>query len=217
MKKYLFILLSMLPYVSVAQYYNPFGSYQQQQQANQNAYNFGAGMGLYLRGISELCEERFSDAYNTFYEGAEYNPMNYEGLGVCSELGFGREVDHDDALNYYKLGANNGNNACRMHLQRIRQNGFWSKSYRQTFLKTLRAQMAASSSVPNYGGGFYNNSGGNSSSSTGGYTCPTCHGKGRCTVCAGRGYRISNGSYIECTMCNGGGACYGCHGSGTIR
>ena len=68
MKKYLFILLSMLPIISIAQYYNPYGSYQQQQQANQNAYNMGRGIGLYYQGIAALCEERFSDAYDMFWD-----------------------------------------------------------------------------------------------------------------------------------------------------
>lgn len=212
----------MLPIISIAQYYNPYGSYQQQQQANQNAYNMGRGIGLYYQGIAALCEERFSDAYDMFYEGVDYSPMNYEGLGVCNELGFGVSVDYDDALKYYKAGANKGNAACKMHLQRIRQNGFWEKKDKPIFLRNLRAsQSVANSSIQNYGGNVYggNNNSGSSSrgSSSSEYTCPTCHGTGRCTICAGRGYRISNGSYIECTMCRGGGACYGCNGRRTIR
>lgn len=193
-----------------------------QQQANQNAYNMGKGICIYYEGVNALCEERFSEAYDLFYEGAFYSAMNYEGLGICSELGFGVSVDYDDALNYYKVGANNGNVACKMHLQRIRQNGFWTKKDKPIFLRNLRAsQKAAAGSIQNYGGnmfgGTYNSGGSSRSSSSSEYTCPTCHGTGRCTICAGRGYRISNGSHIECTMCSGGGTCYGCHGRRTIR
>lgn len=75
---------------------------------------------------------------------------------------------------------------------------------------------------PNSGGfsngGNYNNGGSSGGSRSDGYTCPTCHGSGRCTMCAGRGeWRDSNGRLHDCSMCHGGGACYGCHGKGRIR
>ena len=89
-----------------------------------------------------------------------------------------------------------------------------------TFFNPKKGVVSGSPSFGYVGGMFggnYNNGGSSGSSNSSVYTCPTCHGHGRCTICAGRGYRISNGSYIECTMCKGGGACYGCHGSGRIR
>ena len=192
MKNFVLFLFLLLPLASIAQYYNPYGSYQQQMQANQNAYNAGRGMMMYFQGVTALCEERFDDAYELFYEGIQYNLMNYEGLGVCNELGFGVSVDYDDALSYYKVGANKGNIACKQHLQRIKQSGFWTQGDKKTFLSNLRASQRANSGVnPSYGvggayGGNYGGSSGSSSSSE--YTCPTCHGSGLCNICAGRGY-----------------------------
>ena len=220
-EKFLFILLSLLPLLSIAQYYNPYGLYQQQQQANQNAYNMGAGWGMYMNGISALCNGDYSEAFNQFYRGIDYNTMNYEGLGICYELGFGVAVNHGKALNAYTIGANDGNFGCKQALKRIRESGYYKEANKQVFLQNLKAMYNANyGTTPNIGsggsfGGYSNGYGSSSGSSS--YTCPTCHGTGRCTVCAGRGYRISNNRHIECTMCNGGGACYGCHGRGTIR
>ena len=70
----------------------------------------------------------------------------------------------------------------------------------------------------NYGGN-YNSGGSSGGSRSDGYTCPTCHGTGRCTLCAGRGERRDNdGRLYDCIMCHGSGVCYGgCHGRGRIR
>lgn len=208
--------------LSLAQYYNPYGLYQQQQQANQNAYNFGAGWAMYINGVSALCNDNYSEAFNQFYKGIDYNIMNYEGLGICYELGFGVSVNQDKAWNAYTIGANKGNLACKQALQRIRESGYYSEANKQIFLKNLKAvhNNANYGTTPNVGGGGLSggySDGHSSSSGSSSYTCPTCHGTGRCTICAGRGYRIYNSRYIDCTMCNGGGACYGCHGRGSIR
>ena len=71
---------------------------------------------------------------------------------------------------------------------------------------------------PNMGSGGMNGgyNGNNNRSSE--YTCPTCHGTGRCTSCAGRGeWRGNDGRLYDCRMCHGSGVCYGCHGKRTIR
>jgi hypothetical protein len=50
------------------------------------------------------------------------------------------------------------------------------------------------------------------------FECPTCHGSGKCTSCAGRGYTIVNGTMYDCNMCSGTGKCFapGCYGSGEV-
>ena len=68
--------------------------------------------------------------------------------------------------------------------------------------------------LPSSSGG--NNTKTESSSKT---TCPICHGTGRCTSCAGRGWK--EGQYVsgvyDCSVCNGGGQCSMCYGRGFIR
>lgn len=66
-----------------------------------------------------------------------------------------------------------------------------------------------------------------SSSNVGGYTptessskntCAVCNGTGKCTSCAGRGYKedtyISGGGTHQCGSCNGRGICTTCNGRG---
>ena len=67
--------------------------------------NYAYGQGRYYRGISELCNGNYWEAYTTFVDGADYNPINYEGIGVCYELGFGVSLDHTKALNAYGIGS----------------------------------------------------------------------------------------------------------------
>lgn len=52
-------------------------------------------------------------------------------------------------------------------------------------------------------------------------TCPICHGNGKCSSCAGRGWKKTEGYYgggiHDCGICNGTGRCNSCYGKGTIR
>lgn len=50
------------------------------------------------------------------------------------------------------------------------------------------------------------------------HTCISCKGSGRCTGCAGRGWKISNanGKVIDCARCRGSGRCQVCYGTGKI-
>ena len=191
--------------------------------AQNNAYNMGYGWGRYDRGVSALCEGDFSEAFDYFEEGANYHPMCYEGIGICYELGFGVEVDYDEAWDAYTTGANAGVQACKLHLKRINRDGYWPKSYRKTFLANLRnAQGNSSVTVPNvggYGGGYDNSSGSNSVYTT----CRICGGSGVCKSCGGRGgewrdtgyYTGSNvQSWIACPSCRGNKQCFNCHGTG---
>lgn len=49
--------------------------------------------------------------------------------------------------------------------------------------------------------------------------CPSCHGSGKCSWCAGRGeYRNRYDDELEdCSNCRGGGLCPVCHGKGYFR
>ena len=55
----------MLPLLGFAQYYNPYGSYQQQRQSNQNAYNAGA------EAMKQIMEQQRQTNQNTYNAGAE--------------------------------------------------------------------------------------------------------------------------------------------------
>lgn len=45
--------------------------------------------------------------------------------------------------------------------------------------------------------------------------CPICHGTGRCSYCAGRGWKLYNdGTPYDCSFCHGTGKCQSCYGSG---
>ena len=51
-------------------------------------------------------------------------------------------------------------------------------------------------------------------------TCPVCHGTGKCSTCAGRGWKKHDGysgSVYDCIICHGTGRCTSCYGRGTIR
>ncbi len=69
-----------------------------------------------------------------------------------------------------------------------------------------------------YGGNLPNyNTSPSGSNNSGDLTCPSCHGTGKCTGCAGRGEYRGNGTLLDCPVCNGRGTCRGCYGKGTIR
>ncbi|MBR0275465.1 MAG: hypothetical protein IJQ76_04585 [Prevotella sp.] len=188
--------------------------------AQNNAYNMGYGWGRYDRGVTALCNGDYSEAYDFFVEGANYHPMCYEGIGVCYELGFGVDVDYDEAWNAYTIGANAGVPACKQAIRRINQNGYWPQSYRKTFLVNLRNAQGVNV-TPNVGGyGGSDNSSGSGSAYT---TCRICGGSGTCTSCGGRGgeYRdtgyytgSSIQSWIPCPSCRGSKKCFNCHGTG---
>lgn len=187
------------------------------------AYNYGYGMGMYSNGINALCEGDYDEAFEKFSDGVKYHPVNYEGVGICYELGFGVEIDHDEAWDAYATGARAGSPQCQYALKRIKKNGYWPRSFRRTFLQNLRNSMSAQG----YSNGGYNNYGGSSgsSSSSGSVysTCRICGGSGVCKSCGGTGgewrdtgyYTGSNvRSWINCGSCSGSKRCFNCHGTG---
>ena len=187
-----------------------------------DAYNAGYGYGLYDKGKAALCEGDYDEAFDYFTKGTNYNPICYEGIGVCYELGFGVDIDYDEALEAYKTGASYGNMACKSQISRIKREGFWPKSRRSIFLRNLRSSINSGSGVPNVGNGSgYGGSSSSSSSSSSGRTCAGCHGTGKCTSCAGRGEYRGDGYYgttlYDCPVCKGSGRCGVCYGRGVIR
>ena len=189
-----------------------------------NAYNAGYGFGCYQQGKMALCNGNYDEAFEYFLKGVDYHPINYEGVGICYELGFGVSVDQDEAWDAYARGANAGDYACKSAIQRINQYGYYTKANRSIFLRNLRNSMSAQgfSSGGNSGSGSYGGSSGSSSSSV--YsTCRICGGSGVCTGCGGKGgewrdtgyYTGSNTqSWIACGSCRGSKRCFNCHGTG---
>ena len=188
-----------------------------------DAYNYGFGFGKYERGAQALCSGNYNDALGEFLEGVKYHPMNYEGIGICYELGFGVERDTDDALEAYQTGARLGSMECNAALQRIRQHGFYQESQKNAFIINLRASLQARYSSAGTGGGvnWGSPSSGSNSSGSSGRTCAGCHGSGKCTGCAGRGEYRGEGYYgtqmFDCPVCSGTGNCKVCYGKGVIR
>lgn len=198
----------------------------------QNAANLGAGAGLYTSGVLHLINHEYDDAVNAFMEGLELHPDNFEGLGLCFELGFGGKADRELALECYKDGAKKGSSKCRVQLERVKRFGFWpaTETYRKKLIRGLEYSYgvggASSGSGGIYGGGgIPNNPGGGSSSGSTYRTCPSCSGTGTCSSCHGSGGEwrdtgyytgSSTKSWISCPSCRGSKRCFNCHGSGRI-
>ena len=198
--------------------------------------SFFRGQTLYHKGNYALMNNEFGEAVNAFAEGTNYHPDNYEGLGICFELGFGDDADKETALDCYKEGAKKGSANCRRQLSRIKKNGFWAatKENRRRYINKLKAKYNYNSSGGgNYGNGGYtggtltmpNNSGSGSSSGSTYTTCSGCGGSGKCTGCGGSGkYWVDSGMYtgsgsrtqVNCGSCGGSGRCGGCHGRGRL-
>lgn len=208
MKKVLSVILLTLISITI---YGQFGQ----------AYNFGYGLGMYSKGQLALCEGDYDGAFEAFSDGVSYHPINYEGVGVCYELGFGVEIDHDEAWDAYVKGANAGAQTCQQHIQRIKQNGFWPRSTRRTFLNNLRIMIQSQGNMYGQGASGYGGSNGSTSSGSSGRTCAGCHGSGKCSGCAGRGEYRGDGYYgttiYDCPVCKGSGRCGVCYGRGVIR
>lgn len=192
--------------------------------AYNSAYNYGYGLGMYEKGKIALSEDEYDDAFECFTKGTDYHPICYEGVGVCYELGFGVEIDYDEALEAYRTGATYGIDACKSAIIRIKREGFWPKSRRSTFLRNLKASMNAGYGIPNVGyGSGYGGSGSSGSSGSSSVTCSGCHGTGKCTGCAGRGQYMGESPFsgdkmlLTCPVCNGSGRCGVCYGRGSIR
>lgn len=241
MKKCVFlVVLAVMPIVCAAQYYNPYGSYQQQRQMNQQAFEWGKKMmeetlenheqqlkqnPLMLGGVAveDMAYGRYSNAYERF----EYLANNYNDarawlyLGYMNELGMGTSKSYEHAKTCYAKGANLGLQECTVELQRIKQGNYLGSEYKQIFRGYFQNIVAMQSAYSGNWGSGNNNGGyignGNNGVNSDRLTCPTCHGTKHCTMCAGRGEYLSNGRYYDCDMCHGGGACYGCHGRGWIR
>ena len=224
-RKILTAVFAVVIYISAAAQLNFDYFLQQQQLANQRAYNMGSAMGLLMKGQSSLANGDYKEAFEAFEEAAdvyEY-PAAFEYVGICYELGIGCERNLEWADQYYEDGANLYKNAnCKQQIRRINKDGHYPASFRSTFLRNFKNSYAAI-----YGGGSYGNyNEGNSNSSGGGSaysSCRTCGGSGVCTSCGGKGgewrdtgYYTGSGnkSWIDCPSCRGNKKCFNCHGTG---
>lgn len=201
------------------------------QQSQQNAYNMGAkmmqGQMAYNKGIQDLCNADYDEAWEHFAEAVNCNnPAGNEGLGLMCEMGIGVKRDTELADDFYKDGARAGNYACKMAINRIENSGHYSSSDKSTFLTNLRKMQGSGNAQFNGGGNIGGYSGGSNSSGGSSRTCAGCHGTGRCTGCAGKGgYYVNSGLYTgsysqtwtRCGSCNGSGSCGVCRGAGSIR
>lgn len=239
MKRLLSFILSFVACITVsAQLVNPYlqayqygqelarQQMQEQQQANQDAYNWGRGLRAVYDGMKMIASGDYRAALDKFQEA--YSEYNYipalERLGLCHELGIGFERNTDQADQFYKSGAYVNDRSCVLAQQRIRSNGHYPASYRETFLQNLRAyfnSMNDGGSVPNVPSGGFGGSGSNNNSVY--TTCRICGGTGVCTSCNGRGgeyqdtgYYTGSGnkSWISCGSCRGNKRCFNCHGTG---
>jgi len=173
-------------------------------------------------------QDMASGNYTKAYERFEYLAENYNEasawlyMGYMNELGMGTSQSYGYAKTCYGNGADLGEQNCVAELRRINSGDYLDSRHeallRQYFQNIVASSIQSVNSMNNGSfGNNYNSGSSHGSHSSGEYTCPTCHGRGLCTVCGGKGYQLSGGSYIECTMCHGSGQCYGCHGKGYIR
>lgn len=240
MKKIVFFLNLLCPFLLAAQYYNPYQqAYEygqqlvlQQQQAYEQAYNAGYALGLVQNGQMLIAQGKYRDGFDKFMEA--WNDYNYypalECLGCCSELGIGVERDLDMADIYYEEGANHYEPNCMAAVHRINSNGHYPSSYKNNVISSLQAKFGVGSGSSNYN---YNNNGysapvtpsynSDSNSSSVYSTCRICGGSGTCASCHGTGgewrdtgYYTGSGnkSWIACPSCNGNKRCFNCHGTG---
>lgn len=182
--------------------------YEQQQAANQQAYNYGKATALYIGGQKDVYDGNFEAAIDKFSECTFYDYVPaLLALGQMNELGLGTTRDTDYALRCYQAGAAKGNVACKQSIERIRRDGFFSAAYKDTWLANYRAVYAAQ----------YSGAGSYSTPSAGGddidvdHSCRACNNTGVCNGCRGTG--ISYGT-TRCNMCYGSGKCMNCGGKG---
>ena len=138
--------------VCIAQYYNPYSSYQQQQQANQRAFEWGQKLveqemkrqeqqlkqnPLMMSGVAvqDMANGQFSKAYERF----EYLAENYDDarswlyLGYMNELGMGTSKSYDYAKICYANGAKLGEPNCKIELRRIKQGKYLGRECKAKF------------------------------------------------------------------------------------
>lgn len=221
--KHLITLILLFAGLTVkAQYYNPYQQQQMNQQAyewgrqmaeqmqqqNKQAYNSGRAMALYQQGQLAIYNGDYDDALDKFGECTFYNyAPAYEAMGIMYELGIGIPRDTDFAWECYKDGASKGNLACKQAIQRINNNGFYSSSKKNQWLKSFRTSYA----VRNSGSGNYYVPSQNNGNVDVDHSCRACNNTGVCNGCHGTG--ISYGT-TRCNMCHGSGKCMNCGGKG---
>ena len=243
MKKIVFLVICIVvPMMCAAQYYNPYGSYQQQQQMNQKAYEWGKKLveqerekyekqlkqnPSMMRGVavSEMANGQYSKAYERF----EYLAENYDEtyswqiVGYMNELGMGTTKSYSYAKTCYSNGAELGDQNCKIELQRIKQGKYLGSDFKailRSHFQNIVAMSIQSVNSIDWGLSSGSNSSGSSSQRQSDYgyvNCPHCHGTGVCSVCNNKGYQDSpyTGGVMRCSSCQGIKHCMFCSGKGT--
>lgn len=166
----------------------------------------------------------FANIYNT-KDTHDIGATAAYWLGVCYELGFGVKVDQKQSLAFYQYAKEHNFAAGTESYYRILNEGFLeaTETQWQIFIQELdfrRKQNAAAAKAwldSRKENSNYNLPSNNSTYDSDYFTCPNCHGSGKCSFCAGRGEKAYNGIYYDCEICHGTGKCQSCYGRGKQR
>lgn len=191
MRNYLLSLLVLLSLTCAAQYYNPYApSYQQQQQMNQRAYEYGKRLVEQIMKEDEMrlrnnplmmsgaaVSEMAAGQYEKAYEHFEYLAENYDDsnswlyLGYMNELGMGTSKSYNYAKVCYANGAELGNQNCKAELSRIKQGKYLGNEYKAIFrgyFQNIEAMARQSAGSIDFGTSSSSSRRSSSSSSSGG-------------------------------------------------
>lgn len=196
MKKLMCLFMLLIPTLGFGQYYS-----------NQQAFDYGRGMALYMQGKESICNGYFDDAMDQFEQAAELGFADAcEGIALIYELGLGCSRSISNAQYYYELGAKMGSQACKSAIRRINSQGWMTSDQKEIWLQNFRASQRAQ-----YGGGGYVPYGSGGGYNDVDHSCRACNNTGVCGGCYGSG--ISYGT-TRCNMCYGSGKCMNCGGKG---
>lgn len=236
------IISYIIPMVCMAQYYNPYGSYQQQQQANQQAFEWGKKIAeqamkqqeeqmkqnpFMMWGVAteEMAYGKYEKAYEHFkYLAENYNAVNaWLYLGYMNELGMGTSQSYRYAETCYANGAELGEQNCKIELQRLKMGNYLGNECKARLrahfqnIVTMGMQSASSMDWGLSSGSSSSSSSSQKQSDYGYVNCPHCHGTGVCSVCNNKGWQKSpyTGDVMRCSSCQGSKYCKFCSGKGT--
>ena len=174
MRKFMFLFIfTIIPKVCEAQYYNPYGTFQQQQQANRNAYEMGRRMmeqqmaqyekqlkqnPMMMMGVAT--EDMAYGRYEKAYERFEYLAENYNNGSAWLYIGYMNELGMGTSQMCYTQGAELGEPNCKAELQRIKKGKYLGSEYKtrlRNHFQSIVAMGMQSANSMNWGYGNNNN------------------------------------------------------------
>lgn len=199
MKNLLCLFLFLIPSFGFGQFYSSY--------SNQQAYNYGRAMTLYMQGKESICNGYLNAVMDMFEEATKLGYADArEGLALIYELGLGCSRSTSNAQYYYELGAKMESQACKSAILRINNQGWMTSEHKEAWLRNFRttnsSQYESGVYIPYNSGGVNNNVD---------HSCRACNNTGVCGGCYGLG--ISYGTTC-CNMCHGSGKCMNCGGKG---